>query len=115
LKIVIDVAIVGGGLAGSHWLLIGDAAGHVNPIMGEGIIYALLDGELAAQAIIDKNCQQFDTLWRKSYGQALFRDITLQEWLHSRLGLEFYCLALGFKTSCTCDQEILYERFLCLT
>ena len=84
-------------LAGSNWLLIGDAAGHVNPIMGEGIIYALLDGELAAQAIIDKNCQQFDMLWRKSYGQALFRDIALQKWLYSRLGLEYYCLALGLQ------------------
>jgi flavin-dependent dehydrogenase len=94
---MIDVAIVGGEPAGLHWLLIGDADGHVNPIMGEGIIYALLDGELAAHAIIDKNCQQFDMLWRKSYGQALFRDIALQKWLYSRLGLEFYCLALGLQ------------------
>ena len=94
---MIDVAIVGGEPAGLHWLLIGDADGHVNPIMGEGIIYALLDGELAAHAIIDKNCQQFDMLWRKSYGQALFRDIVLQKWLYSRLSLEFCCLALGLQ------------------
>jgi flavin-dependent dehydrogenase len=94
---MIDVAIVGGGPTGSHWLLIGDAAGHVNPIVRERIIYALLNGELAAHAIIDKNCQQFDMLWRKSYGQALFRDIALQKWLYSRLSLEFYCLALGLQ------------------
>jgi len=38
-------------VAGRNWALIGDAAGHVDPISGEGILYAMLDGELAAEAI----------------------------------------------------------------
>lgn len=55
-------------LAGRNWMLIGDAAGHVNPISGEGIVYALIDGELAAQAIAGNTFQLFDTLWKRAFG-----------------------------------------------
>lgn len=55
-------------VAGPNWILIGDAAGHVNPISGEGIMYALLDGELAAQAVAENNPQLFDCLWREMDG-----------------------------------------------
>lgn len=37
------------GVAGSNWVLIGDAAGCVNPLNGEGIDYGLETGHLAAQ------------------------------------------------------------------
>ena len=36
---------------GDGWAMVGDAAGVVDPITGEGIYYALRSGELAAQAI----------------------------------------------------------------
>ncbi len=36
---------------GDRWLLLGDAAGLVDPLTREGIYYALLSGELAADAI----------------------------------------------------------------
>ncbi len=41
------------GIAGSNWLLAGDAAGCVNPLNGEGIDYGLETGRLAAQALAD--------------------------------------------------------------
>ena len=57
--------------AGSNWILIGDAAGHVDPISGGGILYALWGGELAAQAIESNNPKSFDNSWKKAYGEIL--------------------------------------------
>ena len=78
-------------VAGSNWILIGDAAGHVSPIMGEGIVYALLDGELAAKAIIENEPEMFNKLWKEAYGTSLFIDVTLRKRLYTRLGLELFC------------------------
>jgi flavin-dependent dehydrogenase len=39
-------------LQGNGWALIGDAAGLVDPITGEGLYYALRSGELLAEALI---------------------------------------------------------------
>jgi flavin-dependent dehydrogenase len=38
--------------AGDRWLLVGDAAGLVDPITREGIFFALLSGQLAAESIL---------------------------------------------------------------
>jgi geranylgeranyl reductase family protein len=57
--------------AGENWILIGDAAGHVDPISGGGILYALWGGELAAQAIERNDLQSFDKTWRHEYGKIL--------------------------------------------
>jgi digeranylgeranylglycerophospholipid reductase len=81
-------------LAGSNWILIGDAAGHVSPMWGDGIMYALLDGELAAQALIEKDCRLFDRLWRETYGQVLSLSIKLRKWIYTRSGLELFCRLL---------------------
>ena len=39
-------------VAGDGWLAVGDAAGLVDPITGEGIYYAIRSGDLAAQSIV---------------------------------------------------------------
>jgi geranylgeranyl reductase family protein len=57
--------------AGDNWILIGDAAGHVDPVSGGGILYALWDGELAAQAIKNGDPKYFDSLWREAFGKNL--------------------------------------------
>jgi geranylgeranyl reductase family protein len=57
--------------AGTNWILIGDAAGHVDPISGGGILYALWGGELAAQAIDSKNLKSFSKAWKEEYGRIL--------------------------------------------
>ncbi|MEY4136392.1 MAG: hypothetical protein RL205_520, partial [Actinomycetota bacterium] len=41
------------GVAGANWVLVGDAAGCVNPLNGEGIDYGLETGHLAAQLFAD--------------------------------------------------------------
>ncbi|SRR6266508_521172 len=43
-------------LAGSRWVLIGDAAGLVDPITREGIYFALLSAEWAADALSTGHC-----------------------------------------------------------
>lgn len=57
-------------------LLVGDAAGFVDALTGEGIYYALKSGEHAARAIIhglsgkdrlDGACRMYDDLWRKEF------------------------------------------------
>ena len=54
--------------AGGNWIVIGDAAGHVDPISGGGILYALWGGKLAAQAIEINDLKSFDKTWKKEYG-----------------------------------------------
>lgn len=57
--------------AGENWILIGDAAGHVDPISGGGILYALWGARLAVQAIESNDLQSFDRMWRDEYGKIL--------------------------------------------
>ena len=57
--------------AGDNWILVGDAAGHVDPISGGGILYALWDGKLAAQALERKDPKSYDSLWRGAFGKDL--------------------------------------------
>jgi geranylgeranyl reductase family protein len=86
-------------VAGSSWILIGDAAGHVSPASGEGIAYALLDGELAAQAVIEDNPQTFNELWKEAYGKSLFVGVKLSKWIYTRPGLELYCKFLKLQNA----------------
>jgi flavin-dependent dehydrogenase len=59
-------------VTGKDWVLIGDAAGHVNPITGEGICYAMKGGELAAKAYLSENVFLFEKYWRNAYGGDLY-------------------------------------------
>jgi len=57
--------------AGDNWALIGDAAGHVDSITGEGILYAIWSAELLAKAIMHGSIKKFDELWQEEYGEEL--------------------------------------------
>jgi flavin-dependent dehydrogenase len=54
--------------AGPNWALLGDAAGHVHPLTGEGIAYALWSAELLAEALGRGDLQLYEDLWRERYG-----------------------------------------------
>ncbi|MEN9710753.1 MAG: hypothetical protein RL441_745 [Actinomycetota bacterium] len=60
-------------VAGPNWLLVGDAAGCVNPLNGEGIDYGLETGRLAAEYLADRP-SDFSADWpnilRDHYGLA---------------------------------------------
>lgn len=57
--------------AGPGWALLGDAAGHVHPLTGEGIAYALWSAALLADALSRGEPMAYENLWREHYGQAL--------------------------------------------
>jgi len=54
--------------AGPGWALLGDAAGHVQPITGEGIAYALWSADLLGGAFGQGNPQHYESMWRDDYG-----------------------------------------------
>ncbi len=60
------------GVAGANWALIGDAAGCVNPLNGEGIDYGLETGRLVADLMVSE--RDLSVAWpatlRAHYGQA---------------------------------------------
>ncbi|MGN6783030.1 MAG: geranylgeranyl reductase family protein [Marmoricola sp.] len=58
------------GVAGPNWALVGDAAGCVNPLNGEGIDYGLEGGRLLAQVLEDDLDQAWPALLRAHYGEA---------------------------------------------
>jgi geranylgeranyl reductase family protein len=84
-----------------NWLLVGDAAGHVDPLFGEGIYYALESAKVAAQAILRGHIQLYDKLWKDRYGnilkhRALFRrnlSIFAQNFNPEIIGLVMYSQA----------------------
>jgi len=75
-------------VSGKNWLLIGDAAGHVNPITVEGIYYAMKGGKLAAKAIINNNLEYYEKLWRADFGYDLFYGAKLQNLFYNELFLD---------------------------
>ncbi len=57
------------GVSGPNWVLIGDAAGCVNPLNGEGIDYGLETGRLAAELLLANGpTQQWPDILRAHYG-----------------------------------------------
>jgi len=70
---------------GPGWALLGDAAGHVHPLTGEGIAYALWSAELLAEALKQGDPQVYETLWREQYGQGF---VTTSEMLNRARGTE---------------------------
>ncbi|KON33116.1 MAG: hypothetical protein AC479_05580 [miscellaneous Crenarchaeota group-6 archaeon AD8-1] len=89
-----NIQIFNSSLSGKNWILIGDAAGHTSPLSGEGILYSLLDGELAAQAIEMKKPHIFDKLWKETYGRSLFVDIIIGKIVAKKSIRELYCQSL---------------------
>lgn len=75
--------------ADKNWIIIGDAAGHVDPVTGEGIFYALWSAKVAYEAITNENPKLFDKLWREEYGKDLIMGVKLSKIFHNPLFLEF--------------------------
>ena len=68
-------------LSGSRWYLVGDAAGLVDPLTREGIFFALLSGQWAAEAILsdDENrARRYAKRVRREIGNELARAARLK-------------------------------------
>jgi geranylgeranyl reductase family protein len=59
-------------VAGDGWFAVGDAAGLVDPITGEGLYYAMRSGDLAGQVILDPELSPAERT--HAYRQTLQRD-----------------------------------------
>jgi 2-polyprenyl-6-methoxyphenol hydroxylase-like FAD-dependent oxidoreductase len=81
--------------AGKNWILLGEAAGHVHPISGESLRYALASAQFAAQAIECGEPRVFDGLWRDDYGKELEAAVKLKNKINKwRLSTELaFCAA----------------------
>ena len=60
-------------VSGETWVLCGDAAGHVNPIHGEGLNHSVLGGRLAAKAVSKEDPTLFEKYWRSHYSRDMYR------------------------------------------
>lgn len=58
-------------ISGDGFALVGDAAGHVDALSGEGIFYAIWGGHLLARALIEGKPTQYEDAWRGEYGREL--------------------------------------------
>jgi flavin-dependent dehydrogenase len=59
-------------VAGEGWMAVGDAAGLVDPITGEGLYYAIRSADLAARALLSEAGEAADKT--AQYGRLLRRD-----------------------------------------
>ena len=76
--------------SGNNWALIGDAAGHVNPIGGLGIYYAMKGGMLCGLAFLDGDIHLFEEYWRKEYGDELYSAAEAVSRFYSNSGLALW-------------------------
>jgi len=80
--------------SGNNWALIGDAAGHVNPISGVGITYAMKGGLLCGSALLDGDVHLFDEYWREEYGEELYSAAKGVSRFYSNSGLVIWVAAI---------------------
>lgn len=73
-------------VAGEGWMAVGDAAGLVDPITGEGLYYAIRSGHLAAGALLDAGAAAAETAYRR----VLRRDFAADLELGSRIAKRFF-------------------------
>lgn len=74
-------------LAGDGWLAVGDAAGLVDPITGEGLYYAVRSGDLASQVLLNERAPGEKA---ESYRQLIARDFGLDLTYGARLGKRLF-------------------------
>lgn len=74
-------------------LLVGDAAGLVDPLSGEGIRYAVLSGHLAAEAILADQIQRYEVLIHRKIGVGHRVNWIVTQMIFSHPGAFFELLA----------------------
>ncbi len=75
-------------VAGEGWMAVGDAAGLVDPITGEGLYYAIRSADLAARALLSEVTGIAEKVTQ--YKKLLFRDFTNDLEFGSRLAKKVF-------------------------
>lgn len=87
-------------------MLVGDAAGQVNPLTGGGIISGmqagLIAGEVAAKAIIEGDCsseqfKEYEKRWQEEYSKSFQKYLKAKEYLLSLSDEELDSIAKAFQ------------------
>lgn len=73
-------------VSGEGWMAVGDAAGLVDPITGEGLYYAIRSGDIAASALLEAGHEAAAAHYRR----LLRRDFAADLELGSRLAQRFF-------------------------
>ena len=77
-------------VAGPGWLAVGDAAGLVDPITGEGIYYALRSADLASRVLRDESCPDKAAGYREALAGDFLHDLAYASTLSKRVYLGRY-------------------------
>ncbi|MBV8819137.1 MAG: NAD(P)/FAD-dependent oxidoreductase [Acidobacteriaceae bacterium] len=72
-------------VAGEGWLAVGDAAGLVDPITGEGLYYAIRSADLAAKAILSETIDLAGNAYRKLLRRDFMSDLEFGSRLAKRV------------------------------
>ncbi|QOY90499.1 NAD(P)/FAD-dependent oxidoreductase [Paludibaculum fermentans] len=77
-------------VSGEGWMAVGDAAGLVDPVTGEGLYYAFRSGDLAAQSILNEQHDpaQRPALYRSLIHGEFMEDLTLGAGLAKRFFIQ---------------------------
>lgn len=86
----------GNRLAGEGWMAVGDAAGLVDPITGEGIYYAIRSGDLAAEVFSDERIELKEKA--NAYVSIIQQDFAADLELASKICRLFYLGQTGLGT-----------------
>ena len=72
-------------VAGDGWLAVGDAAGLVDPITGEGLYYAMRSGDLAGEIVADDAVADKAARYRASVDEEFTQDLAFASLLAKRV------------------------------
>jgi flavin-dependent dehydrogenase len=72
-------------VSGDGWLAVGDAAGLVDPITGEGLYYAIRSADLAAQSILSGAIDNLGTAYRRTLRRDFAGDLEFGSRLAQRI------------------------------
>lgn len=75
-------------VGGDGFAVIGDAAGHVDALTGEGILYALWGGEILARCLLEGRPAVFAERWREEFGGELAKSAGLSAKFYNPQTLE---------------------------
>jgi flavin-dependent dehydrogenase len=75
-------------VAGDGWLAVGDSAGLVDPVTGEGIYYAVRSGDVAATSLLEHGPIASEAAYRNQLKHEFIDDLTYGAHLSKRLFCE---------------------------
>lgn len=83
-------------VSGDGWLAVGDAAGMVDPITGEGIYYAIRSGDLASRVVLNDAHGVLEKA--SAYRAMLAREFTHDLEFAAMIARRIFCGHFGFRT-----------------